>query len=68
MGGKKAPVSNQISLDGLRKKNLTHAPHFEKLLNITSPLKTQYMTVLKIRKYASIKFFSQYRMRTTTRG
>lgn len=33
---KKALVSNQISLDGLRKRNLTHAPHFEKLLNITS--------------------------------
>lgn len=54
MGEKKAPVSNQISLDGLRKKNLTHAPHFEKLLNITSPLKTQYMAVLKIHKYTSI--------------
>lgn len=67
-GKKKAPVSNQISLDGLRKRNLTHAPHFEKLLNITSPLKTHYMTVLKIHKYTYIKLFSHYRMRITSRG
>lgn len=67
-GGGKALVSNQISLDGLRKRNLTHAPHFEKLLNITSPLKTKYMTVLKICKYTAIKLSSHFRMRTTTRG
>lgn len=67
-GGGKALVSNQISLDGLRKRNLTHAPHFEKLLNITSPLKTKYMTVLKICKYTATKLSSHFRMRTTTRG
>jgi len=65
---KMALVSNQISLDGLRKRNLTHAPHFKKLLNITSPLKTKYMMVLKICKYTAIKLRSHYRMRTTIRG
>lgn len=68
-GGKKKPlVSNQISLDGLRKRNLTHAPHFEKLLNITSQLKTNYTMVLKICKYTAMKLSLPYRMRTTIRG
>lgn len=68
-GGKKeALVSNQISLDRLRKRNLTHALHFEKFLNITSPLKTKYMTVLKICKYTDINLSSPYGMRTTARG
>lgn len=68
MGGKKALVSNQISLDRLRTRNLTHAPHFEQLLNITSLLKTKYTMVLKTCKYRAIKLSSRCRLRTTIRG
>lgn len=67
-GKKKAPVSNQISLDRLRKRNWTHAPHFGQLLNIMSPLKTKYTAALKMCKYRAIKLSSHYRLRTTVRG